>query len=146
MRLKIIGGLKASGYHMLGAIAAAVVWMVAAPAVAHHSFTAEFDVTKTITLTGKVTSVRWSNPHAWVYIDVQGADGKVVNWAFETATANGLYRRGWRKDDLEPGTVVTIEGYLARNGTPTANASRITLPDGRRLFAGAASPNEGAPR
>lgn len=127
-------------------IAVAVVWLGAVPAVAHHSFTAEFDVTQTITLTGKVTSVRWSNPHAWVYIDVQGADGKVVNWAFETATANGLYRRGWRKDDLEPGTVVTIEGYLARNGTPTANASRITLPDGRRLFAGAASPNEGAPR
>ena len=130
----------------VGAIAVAVVWMGAVPAVAHHSFSAEFDVTKTITLTGKVTSVRWSNPHAWVYIDVQGADGKVVNWAFETATANGLYRRGWRKDDLEPGTVVTIEGYLARNGTPTANASRITLPDGRRLFAGAATPNEGAPR
>lgn len=131
---------------IFAAAAAAVAWMAAAPAVAHHSFSAEFDVTKTITLTGKVTSVRWSNPHAWVYIDVQGADGKVVNWAFETATANGLYRRGWRKDDLEPGTVVTIEGYLARNGTPTANASRIALPDGRRLFAGPAAPNEGAPR
>ena len=123
---------------------ATIVWMAAAPAVAHHSFSAEFDVTKTIKLTGKVTSMRWSNPHAWIYIDVTGADGKVVNWAFETATANGLYRRGWRKDDLEPGTVVTVEGYLARNGTPTANASSITLPDGRRLFAGAA-PNEGAP-
>lgn len=131
---------------LVSAIAVAVAWMGAVPAVAHHSFSAEFDSTKTITLTGKVTSVRWSNPHAWIYINVQGADGKVVNWAFETATANGLYRRGWRKDDLEPGTVVTIEGYLARNGTPTANASRITLPDGRRLFAGAASPNEGAPR
>ncbi len=131
---------------ILGAAVAAVVWMAAAPAVAHHSFSAQFDVTKTIKLTGKVTSVRWSNPHAWIYIDVQDADGKVVNWAFETATANGLYRRGWRKDDLEPGTVVTIEGWLARNGTPTANASSITLPDGRRLFAGSASPNEGPPR
>ena len=126
-------------------VAAAVVVGVAAPAVAHHSFSAEFDITKTVKLTGKVSSVRWSNPHAWIYIDVTGADGKVVNWAFETATANGLYRRGWRKDDLEPGTVVTIEGYLARNGTPTANASSITLPDGRRLFAGPA-PNEGGPR
>ena len=125
--------------------AAAVVVGVAAPAVAHHSFSAEFDITKTVKLTGKVSSVRWSNPHAWIYIDVTGADGKVVNWAFETATANGLYRRGWRRDDLEPGTVVTIEGWLARNGTPTANASSVTLPDGRRLFAGAA-PNEGGPR
>ena len=125
--------------------AATIVWMAAAPAVAHHSFSAEFDVTRTIKVTGKVTSMRWSNPHAWIYVDVEGDGGKVVNWAFETATANGLYRRGWRKDDLEPGTVVTVEGYLARNGTPTANASSITLPDGRRLFAGAA-PNEGAPR
>jgi uncharacterized protein DUF6152 len=131
---------------MLGATVGAVVWMTAAPAVAHHSFSAEFDITKVIKLTGKVTSMRWSNPHAWIYVDVQGDDGKVVNWAFETATANGLYRRGWRKEDLEPGTVVTVEGYLARNGTPTANASRITLPDGRRLFAGAPTPNEGAPQ
>jgi hypothetical protein len=130
---------------MLGVTVGAVVWMTAAPAVAHHSFSAEFDITKVIKVTGKVSSMRWSNPHAWIYVDVQGDDGKVVNWAFETATANGLYRRGWRKDDLEPGTVVTVEGYLARNGTPTANASNITLPDGRRLFAGAA-PNEGAPR
>jgi len=130
---------------MLGATVGAVVWMTATPAVAHHSFSAEFDITKVIKVTGKVSSMRWSNPHAWIYVDVQGEDGKVVNWAFETATANGLYRRGWRKDDLEPGTVVTVEGYLARNGTPTANASNITLPDGRRLFAGAA-PNEGAPR
>ena len=129
-----------------GAMAAAVVWMTAASAGAHHSFSAEFDVDKPIKLSGKITSVRWSNPHAWIYIDVQGADGKVVNWAFETATANALYRRGWRKDDIEPGTVVIAEGWLARNGTPTANTSSITLPDGRRLFAGAATPNDGAPR
>ena len=131
---------------ILGAMAAAVVWMAAASAGAHHSFSAEFDVDKPIKLSGKITSVRWSNPHAWIYIDVQGQDGKVVNWAFETATANALYRRGWRKDDIEPGTVVIAEGWLARNGTPTANTSSITLPDGRRLFAGAATPNDGAPR
>jgi hypothetical protein len=127
-------------------VTAAIVVGMAAPAVvAHHSFSAEFDITKTVKVTGKVSSVRWSNPHAWIYIDVPGEDGKVVNWAFETATANALFRRGWRKDDLEPGTLVTAEGWLARNGTPTANTSAITLPDGRRLFAGTA-PNEGGPR
>ena len=113
------------------------------PTVAHHSFSAEFDVTKTVKVTGKINSMRWSNPHAWIYIDVE-TDGKVVKWAFETATANSLYRRGWRKEDLEPGTVVTAEGWLARNGTPTANTNSILLPDGRRLFAGSA-PNEGGP-
>jgi hypothetical protein len=124
--------------------AALVVGMAAPAVVAHHSFSAEFDITKTVKVTGKVTSVRWSNPHAWIYIDVAGEGGKVVNWAFETATANALFRRGWRKDDLTPGTVVTAEGWLARNGTPTANTGSITLPDGRRLFAGTA-PNEGGP-
>ncbi len=100
-------------------------------------------MTKTVKVTGKVNSVRWSNPHAWIYIDVE-TDGKVVKWAFETATANALYRRGWRKEDLEPGTMVTAEGWLARNGTPTANTNAITLPDGRRLFAGA-GPERGRP-
>jgi hypothetical protein len=86
--------------------------------------------------------MRWSNPHAWIYIDVQGSDGKVVNWAFETTTANTLYRRGWKQEDLVVGTVVTIDGWLARNGTPTANAGSVTLPDGRRLFAGSAAPGD----
>jgi DNA/RNA endonuclease YhcR with UshA esterase domain len=137
MRLKI---------QILGVIATAGVWMAVAPVVAHHSFSAEFDISKPITVTGAVTSVRWSNPHAWVYIDVRGDDGTVVNWAFETRTANALYRSGWRKDDLEPGTVVTIEGWLARNGTPTGNTSTITLPDGRRLLSGTAPSDETAPR
>lgn len=143
MRLKILGGLKATGYQ---AAAAALIGLAAGPAIAHHAFSAEFDVAKPIKLTGTVTSVRWSNPHAWLYIDVQDAQGKVVNWAFETQAANALYRLGWRKDDVAPGTLVTAEGWVARNGTPTANTSSITLPDGRRLFAGAASPTEGAPR
>jgi hypothetical protein len=127
-------------YYVAAAIA---VMMGTTPVVAHHSFSAEFDITKTIKVSGKVSSVRWSNPHAWIYVDVTGADGKVVNWAFEMNAANALYRRGWRREDVPAGLEVTIEGWLARNGTPTANTSTITLPDGRRLFAGS-GPGEGA--
>jgi len=130
---------------VLGVIVTAIVWIAVAPAAAHHAFSAEFDETKPVSLTGTVTSVRWANPHAWIYIDVQGEDGQVLNWAMEFGGANSLYRRGWRQSDVAPGTLVTIEGFQARNGTPTANARNIALPDGRRLFSGTV-PAEGAPQ
>lgn len=115
----------------------------AASVEGHHSFAAEFDINKPIKLTGTITEMRWSNPHSWVYIDVKDEAGKVVNWALEMQPANALYRRGWRPTDLPVGTVVSVEAWASRNGTPTANTNTVTLPDGRRLFAG--SPTGEAP-
>ena len=118
---------------------AAAVMLAAMPAIAHHSFSAEYDASKEITLQGKVTSMRWANPHAWIYMDVE-TDGKVVKWALETGAANTLFRRGWRKEDLMTGTPLTVEAWLARNGTNTANAKSITFADGKRLLAGTSNP------
>jgi hypothetical protein len=123
----------------------AVVLLVALGAIratAHHSFAAEYDDKKPIKIEGKVAEMRWANPHAWIYLDVTGTDGKVARWAFETGGANALFRRGWRKDDLPAGTELVIDGWQARNGSNTVNARSITFKkDGRRLFAGTSNTN-----
>jgi len=118
----------------------------AAAAQAHHSFAAEFDSNKPVQFTGKVTEMKWSNPHGWIHIDVTNDDGSVTNWALETNAANALIRRGWRKADLPAGTVLVVEGWQARNGSNTANIRSVTLEDGRRLFAGTSNPAAADPQ
>jgi hypothetical protein len=107
----------------------------ALPAVAHHSFPAQYDINKPITLTGKVTKVEWTNPHIFIYVDVADDKGAVVNWAFEMGGPNSLIRQGWKRDSLKPEDMVTIEGSLARDGSHLVNARTVAV-DGRKLFAG----------
>lgn len=106
------------------------------PLSAHHSFEAEYDRNKKVTLKGKVTKVEWQNPHVYYYVDVPDAAGKVVNWAIEVGAPNGLYRNGWRRDSLKIGDDVTVEAFLAKAGGSHANGSSVILSDGRKVFSG----------
>jgi hypothetical protein len=119
-----------------------VVAVATRSATAHHSFSAEYDRNKPITLAGVVTKVEWMNPHVYFYLDVKEASGVVVPWAIEGGAPNTLYRAGWRRDSLKAGDQLTVHAYLARDGSKLANMRSAILPDGRAVLGGQ---NDGGP-
>ena len=126
-------------------IALASALLVGSHAAAHHSFAAEFDALKPVTLKGTVVKWEMLNPHGWITLAVPGADGKTTEWMIETSNPNGLMRLGWSKRSLKFGDEITVEAYRAKDGSNTANAARVTLADGRSVFAGSAGAPPAAP-
>jgi hypothetical protein len=110
----------------------------ATPLLAHHSFSAEYDDKKPLTLTGTVNKIEWLNPHARFYVDVKEPDGQLVTWEFELGSPNQLTRRGWRRTTLKIGDAVTVNGYPAKDGAHLANARTVTMANGQRIFSGSA--------
>jgi hypothetical protein len=130
---------KGTKMKIVASLIAALLLLAAMPVLGHHSFAAEFDTKKPITLKGVVTKVEWMNPHAWFYIDVTDDQGKIEHWQCETGAPIELLRRGWRKNNLKVGDQVTVEAFRARDATNTVSARVVTLPDGRKVFSGSAT-------
>ena len=119
--------------------------VASAPGIAHHSFAAEYDASKPITLKGAVTKIEWTNPHARFYVDVKDDKGTVTNWNLELASPNVLTRQGWTRKSLEVGDQITVEGSLAKDGSKMANARVVTLANGKRVFAGSSGGDQTPP-
>ena len=121
----------------LAVVAAGALFLLASvPAIAHHSFAAEFDASKPVKLTGTVTKIEWMNPHAYFYIEVKDESGKVTNWGLEMGSPNGLMRQGWTRNSMKIGDEIVVEGSAAKDGSNIGNARSVTLSGGQRLFAG----------
>ena len=123
---------------------AGVLIAAALPVSAHHSFSAEFDQRKQVTLEGKVVMMEWVNPHSWLHIDVTNADGSVVRWKIEGGSPSVLLRKGWNRDSLPAGTKVKVVGFQAKDGSFRASSRDLQFPDGRRMDLGGSSNTEGA--
>lgn len=134
MRLKLVMGVALTCLCAAGAVKTLS---------AHHAFAAEFDANKPVSFTGSVTKMEWVNPHVWLHMDVKMPDGRVENWAFEAGTPNVLFRRGFTRQSLMPGTQVKVDGYQAKDGSRRANGRDLTFADGKKLFMG--SSGTGAP-
>ncbi len=134
MRTKLAPTIASAGMFLI---------LVAVPARAHHSFAAEFDANQPINFRATVTRMQWTNPHVWIHVDVAQPDGTVENWAIEAGTMNVLFRRGFTKESLMPGTEIIVDGYRAKDGSRRANGRELTFADGRTLFL--SSPGTGAP-
>jgi len=134
MRRKLVTAVFAFSVAMFGLVASSS---------AHHAFAAEFDAKKPVNFKGTVTKMEWINPHAWLHVEVKKPDGTVENWAVEAGTPNVLFRRGFTKESLLPGTEIVVDGYQAKDGSHRANGRSLTLPNGKTLFLG--SSGTGAP-
>src|SRR5580700_10257111 len=140
---RIPTGGKAMKDHLGAAFAGAVLLVAGLPVFAHHSGAAEFDSTKKIDLTGVVTKVEWTNPHAHFYIDVKDSSGNVTNWNLELASPNVLIRNGWKRNSLKPADMVTVTGIQAKDNSNYGSAGVVTFPDGHKLtFLGADEPTK----